>query len=548
MNAPAGAVSPRDLPPKLRSGLRLAYVAILSFLTLFLGVLALYSLRWELFWDQGYYLYQGFLVNEHGYVLYRDLSDFNLPGATYFMALGARLIGYSSLAWRCLDVVWLAALLSVTWVMLAGFGRICAWTAAVCFGLLYLLQPESQLLQREYVMMLPIAGACALALSTRLAHRIHFRHLAIGVLFGLALTMKPPAILAFPVVLYFSHRRLCLVHEGLAASWKAKAAACLFGFLGLCLVWAPIFLWMVWVGSLSPFMDSVIYYWPIMGKYKLVHLSYITITSREKMWFTLGAFLEFRNLHRREVLMIPMLLYLMHQGRDARLTATQNLIVRMLQWCFLAHLFGVIAVGNFHPYNWIPALYFLVMLCAIALVRFSNTLRSGFGYFATATTLACLLFALTRARPESFIKQWRGLPPKTPLTDRVTDLEAVIRNYLRPGDKAQPLDFLGGTERVLLNLKIPLATPYLVDLPFYLSTQDPFVKGMQQDFLQRMRQEPPRFIIAVSRGRLFVYDPADDGIFRAEVEAFVVANYAVIWNGPGYQVLIRLEKNPDAQQ
>ncbi|MEZ4726562.1 MAG: hypothetical protein R3E79_05455 [Caldilineaceae bacterium] len=113
------------------------YLFLASLTMLFVVELGL-SLRWQLVGDSAFLHYIAYLMNEHNFVPYRDIFEVNMPGTYLFhMAIG-KLFGYSDLAFRLVDVAWLTATLTVTWLVMKPFGRIVAAASCLLFALIYL--------------------------------------------------------------------------------------------------------------------------------------------------------------------------------------------------------------------------------------------------------------------------------------------------------------------------------------------------------------------------------------------------------------------------
>jgi hypothetical protein len=79
--------------------------------SVWLLLLASYSLRWRTQHDAPLMLYVAWMMDAHGAVPYRDILDMNLPGTYFANLLIGRLTGYSELGIRIADLSILGGIL-----------------------------------------------------------------------------------------------------------------------------------------------------------------------------------------------------------------------------------------------------------------------------------------------------------------------------------------------------------------------------------------------------------------------------------------------------
>src|SRR5512134_3743149 len=102
--------------------MRLATLVLVIALGGLLAVEAAYSLAWPIAHDEAPLLYQAFLMLTEGRLPYRDLLDFQMPGAyASFYALGL-VTNFDPLSLRVLDLLLLMGLLYLTFRWLRPFG------------------------------------------------------------------------------------------------------------------------------------------------------------------------------------------------------------------------------------------------------------------------------------------------------------------------------------------------------------------------------------------------------------------------------------------
>lgn len=183
-----------------RSALRHAQGALLLLLSVFLGLFALLSLQWRMTQDSPLLFYFAYAIDELGTVPYRDLFEQNLPLTYALYLLVGKLSGYSDTGFRLADLLYLAAIAAATWAFMRRFCGRAAWMGAVLFPVLYLGHGAVAGMQREYLMILPLALAL-LAASSSLPRRR--KSLLAGLSFGLSVAIKPQALIAFPPIALF---------------------------------------------------------------------------------------------------------------------------------------------------------------------------------------------------------------------------------------------------------------------------------------------------------------------------------------------------------
>ena len=168
----------------------------------------------------------------HGGVHYRDVFETNLPGMVWLHALIRPVVGWSHEAIRVMDLlVFGSALLLLVRLLkqsgLTAVGRVWFVTAAVLF---YLFETEFIHVQRDGWMLLPAVGAACLRIAATSAPRRWYASLAEGLLWGLAVWIKPhvlvPALAVWLVSLRFQiHRAAVADTLGLLAGGVVAGVA-----------------------------------------------------------------------------------------------------------------------------------------------------------------------------------------------------------------------------------------------------------------------------------------------------------------------------------
>lgn len=486
---------------------------ILGALTLGVLALAAVSLRWRPELDSPLLLYMAWLWR-HGYVPYRDFFDMNCPGAYALTALVAS-CGDSDLALRIADLLWLGGLAAATAALLRPLGRPAMWAAVVLWGLSYLRLGPEMSLQREYLLLLPLA--LGLLAARQWQWPSHWRGFLGGLGLGLVITVKPPLLLAAPALVMLAAsgarpRRPIIPWGALLAGLLVFPAVA-----GICLVNS---------GAWPYFLDLVRGYWPLY-----THLSgaHQVMEGAERGRYLLTAWLTFAALFTTW-LPLPLFGSSVLGGLDR---ADPRRALQRGLWALAAGgALYPLAGGQFWKYHWLPLTYALSLLAATAFMRApSDRPQPAWRPWALA---ACLLvWAVMWARP-----QWG---PARPLDGRPDAIAAWLHAHARPGDRVQPLDWTnGGVVQAMGMARVFPATRFLYSFHFYHHVSTPYIQRLRREFIGALRQAPPRFIVQTT------VDPpwpqgADTTRKFPELETLLREAYRTADVGNGYTIWERRE-------
>ncbi len=91
-----------------------------------------------------------------------------------------------------------------------------------------------------------------------------------------------------------------------------------------------------------------------------------------------------------------------------------------------------------------------------------------------------------------------------PQAGRTDVIARWLESRVEPGDRIQPLDWVwGGTLQAMLETRVPLATPYIYYAYLQHHVSDPYIQHHRARLLERLQEEPPRYIIKVRRAQPF---------------------------------------------
>jgi len=476
---------------------------------------AAFSLQWPIAHDEAPLFYEAFLMHDEGRVPYRDIFDFQMPGsfAAYF-ALGF-LSGFNDFRIRILDLLILTALLTITFLLMRGFGRTPALTAALLFGLKYLEGGPSMSLQRDYLLLLFIA----LAVWINLQDDLTLKHRAlIGFFFGLAAVIKPHASLGLLPILLFDiadmvkRRDLALLDAAAKSIFPAMA-----GFL------IPIFVliaWLSFTGALTPFINIATNYWPLYAQIN----GQMQVTAGMARWSLVLD--QVWRLGGSGLWLIPALvgIYLVPPDRKRQVYLLASLAV-----CYA--IYPALS-GQFFPYHYIPFIYFIILLASLCLSGTQTKARSA------AVAIFFVIVALSIRPSSTFLRQLEGRPMVTP-TDRAEEIARFLEENLQEGDTVQPLDWTGGALLAMLETRAHIATPYIFDFYFYHHVSSPYIQSLRADFMKDLQRSSPRFIVEVTAIDKPWITGEDTSRDFPELRAFLDENYSVTIQKDDYVIYER---------
>jgi hypothetical protein len=239
----------------------------------------------------------------HGGVHYKDVFETNLPGMVWLHALVRPVVGWSHEAIRILDLLVLAGVLALLVHLMKPdvrpTGRVWFVVSAALF---YLFETEFIHCQRDGWMLLPAVAATSLRVTTVGGTRRWYRSVAEGLLWGLAVWIKPhvlvPALAVWIVGLRFQPRRLALFDAiGVLAGGLIAGAA---GSV-----------WLIRTGTWDPMWDVLLnwnqeyYHWSwakLWYKIKLVSAYFPPFSLLHFVAVPVAVFAFFRRDAKRAIL------------------------------------------------------------------------------------------------------------------------------------------------------------------------------------------------------------------------------------------------------
>lgn len=464
-----------------------AFMWLFGSLGLLLLLAMAFSLRWRLGFDAANMIYLGWLVEQQGLTPYRDVVTQNMPGTYLLSAAIGKLFGYSDIGLRLADQTLLVILLAGTFVALRPLGTPVGWAAAVVFGLLYLRSGMYMALQREFLMLVPIGLALAVA---RIWHpaassRFYLSIAAISVLFGLAATVKPHAIIGLPIVAgwYAWIHWTPHVQRNNPRVFIVTGVAVLAG-VALPLIAVIVYLWSS--GAWPAFLDIAINYWPLYNRLDRVHQ---TIDAASYPLYVWNNWIDLGGHH---IWLITALIGAVSALRDQTLAHNHRMFVQMLVALTIGYSLYPIPAGKFWSYHWLPMLFFLVLLTALS---FRSLERPGWFHQVILLIVGAVIVGAARPAPELHLF---GGPPTGRKFQRTDRIVAFLRKQVLPNEQVQTLDWTGGANYAMLIARIEPATSFVEDFVLYHHVSHPTIQRFRKRFIDEFDASRPRFVIQIT--------------------------------------------------
>lgn len=482
------------------------------------------SLRWNLAHDAAVLHYGAFLIDHYDFVPYRDIYDTSLPLTYLFHLAIGTVLGYGDMAFRIVDVAYLAVLLFVTFRIMRPFGSLVAWAAVVAFGILYQSFGHFFSLQRDYLAILPAAVAIWVAGSGALAGR-RWRYLVVGAMFGLGASIKPHFVIGLPAVLLYA-----LATDGREIipwrklfDWRGFASAVALAGAGLAIAIALPVAWVWAEGGLPALWSMVSEYLPL---YSALNGKFVMMGPREK-W--LYVFYTAQEMGGKAGVLMTAVLGLYFGLIDSALPAAQRRLVVLLAVLTPVYLLYTLIAAKFWAHHWMPFFYFAVCSGALVLLpveaRASAAARRIFALVAFAVGLVMIL----RPAPE-FINQVFNNTIEPIAYGRADIMTEFLAREMEPGDTVQTLECVsGGSATAFRRVGARLATPYICSTRFYHHLSTPTTQAFRRDFIARLEAAPPHFITSVPG----MQQPRGPDTTREfpELDQFLAENYEVVLSG-----------------
>lgn len=461
--------------------------------------------------DQAMLHYSAWLINERGFVFYRDIFELNFPAPFLFHSLLGRFFGYTALPLRLVDLTLLSLLGVTTWKILAPLSRAAAVYAFSLFTLIYLINGGEFVLERDYLGILPAAAAFYLLSASSVG-----RTAIAGVLCALACSMKPNFVVMVPVLVWMMLR---------TRSPKNMSNLGVFFISALCTAAVP-FIWVIQQGGLDAFIDIYKNFLPVYAnsRYDLWHYD----STAERLMALQKNYLQYGGA--AIVLSVPGLLWAWSASAGNNDVRQRIMPLAMMTLAFT--LYEVIA-GKFWLNHMFPSAYWVCLCFALLLTShhtdqkfwrswiavFLLLLTAGLGWLVSSNSVQSMFAAYKKEamQPEA----WRA-----------RQIAAALQTSgLKPDDTVQMLDIAGDGQAALLIAQATSATRHLIDVPLYMQPDSAATQALRQEFIRDLTANNPAFIVYVDQ---FLHPGGGNRLneFKA-LSTFIVEHYdtAIVEDG-----------------
>jgi hypothetical protein len=496
---------------------------ITSFFLILLAALliaqAAFSLQWPIAHDEAPLFYEAFLM-QNGQVPYKDFFDFQMPGSFFAYYILGILSNFGPLRIRILDLIILAVISTITYFAMRRFGKFTALAAPILFALKYLQGGPNLSLQREYLILIFISLSIWIGVTDSLTFR---KRLSLGLLYGLAATLKPHAALGLLPFLLFDIADLRGRRE---LSLQSLTNQIIFPItLGFAIPISLITLYLTITHSLFPLLDIILNYVPL---YTQINGEMAITSSAERTAYLLN---QVWGLGGNALWLIPAAfgIYL-NRNRQAYLLGSLAIIYALYP----------ALTGQFFPYHYIPFIYTIILVASLSLSYFPLfTHHSPPSFLFPLSSFILLSTILLTVRPsQTFLRQLQGKDIAI-AADRATQISTFLEKNLEPGDQVQPLDWTGGSLLAMLETRAPIATSYVFDFYFYHHVSNPYIQSLRADFMTQLQESKPRFIIEVTAIDKPWISGEDTTRDFPELRKFLAENYSVTMEHEDYIIYER---------
>lgn len=492
---------------------------------------------WRYLLDLPLYLYTAFLVDQHGYVPYRDFFDPNSPGTHFFYWLAWLLTAGEDFRVRLLDIGWLLAIQASAWAWLRHYSPSVATLGMLLAGLFYLELGPVVILQREFLALLPVTLGIAVYFSNA---PVAVRFFVVGALFGVAFTIKPVmgiglgALALTELHAWLRQPAAEKIHYALE-----RIPAVMIGFSVPLLVGLA---YLYYNGALADFLSIYEDYWPL---YMLITGQHQAISEAEYPTYLVRLFFRLVDVSALLKWVLPLVAIFLVYRKDVQGDARRDRIVLLLFYLLLAYGIYPVITGKAWVYHRIPFLFFAAFMFA---VPFGTVVAAGkvkLMRIALCTVVALILAAGAMHSAVLRPEMGEARPFENNLSlNRVDRLARDIADNLRPGDRVQPMDWTGGALHAMLKNKAEIGTRFMFDIQFYHHGDREAPQRWRKVFLKELRANRPAMVVIMKIRAM----PTGDQVFTdfPEFQDYL-RNYHPVVKNKVYEIW-RIDDSPGHAQ
>lgn len=494
--------------------------APIAFVGLFFLYLLIRSRHWEYDHDTPLLQYCGLLMHRYGWMPYRDFFETSMPGTFLFHQAVVATVGTGDLAFILVNDCLLGFLLSTSYLWMRQLSRPAAILFVCWYGAFYLASGPGELMQRDWLAILPVVTAFTIMSGHRAAN---FRTpWVVGLLIGACACIKPQlAVAAIPIVI-----GLHLLRDRATTPTRTHGLrefalrTALPAMAGFAMPLAVLIAWLARRGALNAFVSMVHEYLPLHIQQTGDHVflptaerfRYLVINAVQlnKLWpMMLAAVIGFALIDRQFV------------GQPR-----QRMLFRLAFSMLAIYAIEPVLSGQFWEYHYDPFQYWLIAILSLLVVP----LLSDFRYFVIP---GLLLFS---SIGYSFTRH-HVVHPGPAEHGNVADMTRAITRIVPAGAPVQPIDWTTGAVQALLRTEHPIGTRFLYDYHFYHHVHSPVIQKLQAEFVAELISHRVPFVLEVSRSYKDVMTGINTSDHFDELTRVLDERYETVYEGKVYRLL-----------
>ena len=474
-------------------------------------------------WDLAMLHYSAFLINEKGFILYRDIFENNLPGTFLFHSILGKTVGYDALPMRLVDFSILAGISFASWKIIGPISRPAAILAPSLFVGLYLFTGTTVALQRDYIGILPTAIAVFLATKKTMAPLN--TALTLGALCALSCGFKPNYILMYPTLFF-----LFLRANDKISTIKRIQFFIAMGFSFVTVFSIPV-IWGIFKADYAELVHIYKTFTPIyiQSRIDLYHFN----TPQEQM----SELVKNQLAHMRNSLFIaaPGLVWSYLNTDPNSHNRKQILSIGIVTFVFS---FYELLAGKFWFAHLLPSYYWSVVSFSLLLTP-PKKLATPANWILAIGVITIAAFAAYFVLSATIQKTGDASYTASNEHIRSQKIAKYLKENLKEGDTVQGIDGSGDGQGSLLIARATVATRYLEDIPLYMQPDAPATQAFRKEFLEKLNLKKPAYIVYIHN----IFHPAGGNRLKefSELSNFIDKNYDVAILEEGDYTIYRIK-------
>lgn len=500
-----------------------AYLLVLLLLVFLILTRIFISYDWRVIHDSAIFLYGTQLMHNFDIVPYLGLHEENTP-LTYLMYYGiGKLFGFDNFGWRLFDYLFMFLMFGMSYLCIRSLNRRAALLGALLFIANYLVISPTQSLQREYLILLPMAISFLVAKSS--SRLLVAKHLLLGLCVGIMTNVKLEFSVYGAVLFlgYFYINSLSLKTE-----WRKWLLAALSSFVAFLLPFVLCYFYLLEKGALEAFWKIFRDYWPLYRDISLAELYFV----HPMLYFFhyLRTFTMF-GLEAGYWPLITQILFLIafyrfYMRQNNRESRVHDLLIFML----LASMLVPFIPFKFFLHHFFPLMFFLSLFFPLILCHeYPKEVRPIYIFVAIISVMGISLRIFDISTSDYFYRKDR-----VKAADQITKYLKNVA-HVQKGELIQPVGWTdNGVVLPVIEVEAKLPTRFIYGYQFYHHTSTPYIQGIRKEFVEELTNNPPRFLIEAPYMTYQLVGTHKDQVSFPEYEKFRQDHYHFVMKAKNY--------------